>query len=111
MRGLEFFQRKEVKDIVAYLQVLNNPNNNVALERVINTPTRGIGKKSIEHLVGHAHRYDLTMLEACRECGLIESLSKRAAASVSKFVTILDVLATQVHEPLGHLVKEVVDKG
>ena len=109
VRGLEFFQRKEVKDIVAYLQVLNNPNNNVALERVINTPTRGIGKKSIEHLVGHAHRYDLTMLEACRECGLIESLSKRAAVSVSKFVTILDVLATQVHEPLGHLVKEVVD--
>ena len=110
IRGLEFFQRKEVKDTLGYLQLLNNPRDDVALLRVINTPTRGIGKKTITHLTDHARRYGLPLFDAARESGLIESLSKRAAVAVAKFVAMIDGLGTRVHEPveelLGHVLSE-----
>ena len=110
VRGLEFFQRKEVKDLLSYLQLINNPSNDVAFYRVVNLPARGIGKKSLEHVINHAHRYQLTMLEACREAGLIEALSKRAATAINKFVTLIDVLTASIHEPICELLVQVVDE-
>ena len=109
VRGLEFLKRKEVKDIIAYLHLVNNPANNVALERVVNMPPRGIGKTTLDRLRIHAERYQLTMLQACREAGMIETLSKRAAAAISRFVTLIDVFTTSVHLPLGDLIIEIVD--
>ncbi|MCG8586198.1 MAG: UvrD-helicase domain-containing protein [Pirellulales bacterium] len=110
IRGLEFYQRKEVKDCLAYLQLLNNPRDDVALLRVINTPARGIGKTTLEHLADHARRYGISLFDAARESGLIESLSKRAAVAVARFVAMIDGLAAHVHDPieelLGHLLTE-----
>ncbi len=107
VHGLEFFQRKEIKDVLAYLQLLNNPHDEVALLRSINTPARGIGKTTLGRLSDHAARRGLTMLEAAREAQQIESLSKRSASLLGKFVGLFDRLSAisggPVEEILGHV--------
>ncbi len=56
VRGQEFYARKEIKDVLAYCQLINNPRDDMAFERTINTPPRGIGRKTIERLTEHAYR-------------------------------------------------------
>jgi DNA helicase-2/ATP-dependent DNA helicase PcrA len=110
VNGLEFYQRKEIKDILAYLHLINNPRDDVSLLRVINNPPRSIGKSTLEKLAEHAGRYKLSLLEAARESGLIESLNKRAAVAVAKFVALYDRLsihaAAPVEEIMGHVLAE-----
>jgi DNA helicase-2/ATP-dependent DNA helicase PcrA len=110
VRGVEFFQRKEIKDILAYLQLLNNPRDAVAFHRVINTPARGIGKTTLDRLDAHAVRRGLSLLDAAREAGSIESLSKSAAGKIQAFVSLFDRLAAvagaAVEEILGHVLAE-----
>ncbi|HKD38582.1 MAG TPA: UvrD-helicase domain-containing protein, partial [Pirellulales bacterium] len=93
VNGLEFYQRKEIKDVLAYLHLLNNPRDNVAFLRVVNTPPRGIGRTTIQQLVDYAGRKGKSLLEAARESGLIESLNKRAAVAVAKFIAMYDRLS------------------
>ena len=66
VRGQEFYARKEIKDVLAYCQLVNNPRDDMAFERTINTPPRGIGRKTIERLTEHAYRYGMPLLEAAR---------------------------------------------
>ena len=103
VHGLEFFQRKEIKDIIAYLQLLNNPRDEMALLRVINTPARGIGKTTVGRLSDHAARHGLGLLDAARDARRIDSLSKRAASLVSKFVAMFDRLAESVGNPVEEI--------
>jgi DNA helicase-2/ATP-dependent DNA helicase PcrA len=110
VNGLEFYQRKEIKDVLAYLHLLNNPQNDVALLRIINTPARGIGKKSIQVLAQYARRQRIALLEAARENRLIESLPKRAAPKIAKFVARYDQMSRAVGGPLSSLMDCVLDQ-
>jgi len=110
VNGVEFYQRKEIKDVLAYLQLLHNPKNDVALERVINTPSRGIGKTTLARIAEHAQRYELTMLEACRESGLIESLGKRPLLAVARFVSLYDRLMVASHDSALAAVDAVLEE-
>jgi DNA helicase-2/ATP-dependent DNA helicase PcrA len=110
VNGLEFYQRREIKDVIAYLHLINNPRDDVSFLRVINVPPRAIGKRTIERLAEHAARNRLSLLDAARESGLVESLNKRAAVAVAKFVALYDRLsilaAAPVEEILGHVLAE-----
>jgi DNA helicase-2/ATP-dependent DNA helicase PcrA len=110
VNGVEFYQRKEIKDVLAYLHLLNNPRDGVAFLRIINTPPRGIGRATIGQLLAHADRRRLPLLDAAREAGLIESLPKRAAVAVAKFVSLYDRLAVAsqqaVEEIMGLVLSE-----
>ena len=90
-RGVSFFQKREIKDAVAYLRILFNPADQVALERIINTPTRGIGAKAQETLKSYADANGMTMLEATRHADAIPELG-RSVANVKKFATLIDEL-------------------
>ena len=103
VNGLEFFQRKEIKDILSYLHLLNNPQDGVALRRVINTPPRGIGKTTIDRLADYADRHGLPLLEAARQAGRIESIKARPAALVAKFVVLFDRLSAAVAGPIEEI--------
>jgi DNA helicase-2/ATP-dependent DNA helicase PcrA len=109
VRGLEFYQRREVKDILAYLQLLNNPQSTVAFRRIINVPPRKIGKTTLQRLADHADLRNVPLLEAAREAGLVESLTKRAAVSVASFVALYDRLCLTVSLPLEEIMGHVLE--
>ncbi len=107
VHGQEFFQRKEIRDVLAYLQLVNNPRDDMAFLRVINAPPRGIGRKTLDRLSDHAARQGLTLLETARNARHVESLTRRALGLVTKFVALFDRLAAvadaPVEEILGHV--------
>jgi DNA helicase-2/ATP-dependent DNA helicase PcrA len=110
VNGLEFYQRKEIKDVLAYLHLINNPRSEAALLRVINTPTRGIGKASITRLQNHAQRHGLSLLEAARRSGIVEGLNKRGAVAIAKFVAMYDQLSELAHAAVEAIVGHVLSK-
>jgi ATP-dependent DNA helicase UvrD/PcrA len=97
VRGQEFYARKEIKDVLAYCQLVNNPRDDMAFERTVNTPPRGIGRKTIDRLSEHAYRFGMPLLEAARDAALVEGLSKAAAAKVLAFVEIVERISAVAH--------------
>ena len=90
IRGTEFYGRKEVKDVIAYLRLITTPEDNISLERVINVPARSIGTTSVARLAGYANEHGLTLMEACRRAETIEGLPKRAGEAARKFAAMID---------------------
>jgi DNA helicase-2/ATP-dependent DNA helicase PcrA len=109
IRGQEFFARKEIKDVLGYCQLVSNPRDDMAFERVVNSPARGIGKKTIDRLVEHAYRYGIPLLEAARTAGSIEGLSKGAAAKVAAFVGMIDRIESVVHGDVEEIIGTVLE--
>lgn len=110
VNGVEFYQRKEIKDLLAYLHLINNSSHAVALERIINTPTRGIGAKTIERLRAHADAYRIPLLEAAREARSIDGLAPRSAAKVAAFVAMYDRLCVKATAPLEDLLRYLLEE-
>ena len=83
--GISFFERSEIRDIIAYLRLLANPDDDAAFLRIINTPRRNIGPATLEKLGAYAVERQVSMLGACSELGLQERLSARANSNLQKF--------------------------
>ncbi|QOJ14336.1 MAG: UvrD-helicase domain-containing protein [Planctomycetia bacterium] len=107
-RGVAFYGRKEIKDAVAYLRLLVNPADDAALLRIINTPTRGIGKTTVDRLTRLAPVLRLSLLEACRRASEFEEL-RPLASKLAPFVRVMDDLARETAIPLAALVDRVIE--
>jgi DNA helicase-2/ATP-dependent DNA helicase PcrA len=99
--GVRFYERKEIKDILAYLRLLVNPQDLVSARRVINTPKRGVGDATVASLEGFAAAEGITFLEACRRVDEIDVLGTRAKGAVAGFVDVMGRLASHAAEGRG----------
>ncbi len=96
--GTSFFSRAEVKDILAYLKVLINPEDDNAFLRIINLPRREIGPSTLEKLSHYATERDISMLHACSEMGVRSHLSERAADKLALFSKWLQDIHQHSHQ-------------
>ncbi|WP_448212394.1 DNA helicase II [Colwellia sp. MEBiC06753] len=90
--GVRFFSRQEIKDALAYMRLINNRDDDAAFERIINTPTRGIGEQTIALLRNGAKSLDMTLWQACKHMIAEQSLKGRGAKNVGVFLDLIDQL-------------------
>ncbi|WP_119394809.1 UvrD-helicase domain-containing protein [Salinibius halmophilus] len=95
--GQSFFGRAEIKDMLSYLRILVNPDDNAALLRVINTPRREIGAKTLASLNEYAERYDLSLFSACQEQAIQSALGSRAGSRIAQFADWISDLQQRLH--------------
>ena len=110
VNGLEFYQRKEIKDVLAYLHLINNPRSEAAFLRIVNTPPRGIGKATIGRLQAHAAEHGLSLLDAARRAGIIPDINKKSAVAVARFVAMFDRLCVAATAPVEEIVGTVLSE-
>ncbi len=89
LHGTEFFERTEIRDLLAYLRLLANPHDNEAFERVVNVPTRGIGKTSLDHLRRFAWVNGFSLWEASVHAAECSDLKTRAVAAITAFKDLI----------------------
>ena len=109
--GLRFYDRAEVKDIMAYLKVINNPLDEIALLRIINKPKRGIGDSSIEKIRDYAINNNLSMFEVIKNIENYEDLNVRAKKNIKSFANLINLLIERKDSlNVGELAELVVDE-
>jgi len=92
--GLRFYERKEVKDFLAYLRIIVNPQDEVSVRRVINTPKRGIGDRALDLVDEYAKAHDVSFWQALTKWNEIPELAARSGGAIRDFVALIDSLAT-----------------
>ena len=108
VRGLAFFDRKENKDILAYLRLLLNPRDDVSFSRVVNEPTRGVGKVSLDHLQSYAEPRELSLLSAVGELNSIPAIKGKAATGLRSFAKLLEDLRKLLDFPPDEILRQVI---
>jgi len=108
-RGVEFYNRKEVKDALAYLRLLVNPADDLSCLRILNTPPRGIGATTAARLIDAAEQKGTALLAACRD-PQAAGLKSGAAAKVAAFAELIGSLAGRVNVPAAEIVRAVLDE-
>jgi len=96
--GLRFFERAEIKDALAYLRLIDNRNDDASFERVVNTPSRGIGDRSVEKIRDIARAKDYSMWEAARSLLDSKALAARATNAIAGFIRLIDTLSEDTAE-------------
>ncbi|PND55490.1 DNA helicase PcrA [Mycobacterium sp. ENV421] len=110
--GVRFYERKEIRDIVAYLRVLDNPGDAVSLRRILNTPRRGIGDRAEACVAVYAENTGSTFADAliAAAAGKVPMLNTRSEKAIASFVNLIDDLRGKLDDELGDLVEAVLDR-
>jgi len=108
--GVRFYERAEIKDALAYLRLLLNPTDAMALRRIVNVPARGIGKTSVDRAAAVAERDGLPLLDAFRRM-LERGEAGRSAAKIATFLQLVDGLANEVRDlPPADALARILDR-
>ena len=108
--GVNFYDRKEIKDMLAYLRMVNNPNDDLQVRRIINVPRRGIGQTSLDKVSGYAREHALSFYEACEEADRIPSLGA-AAKKIGAFTDMVRVLKASYPEyGMRGLLNDIIER-
>lgn len=108
--GTKFYDRKEIKDILAYLRLIANPDDDISLRRIINVPKRGIGATSVDKIADYAAQYDMSIYQALQSIELI-GISTKATKAAREFADLIhNYTNQQEYLSVTELVEEVIDK-
>jgi DNA helicase II / ATP-dependent DNA helicase PcrA len=110
--GVRFYERREIRDIVAYLRVLDNPGDSVSMRRILNTPRRGIGDRAEACVAVYAENTGASFNDALQAAaeGKVPMLNTRSEKAIAGFVEMLDELRGRLDGELGELVEAVLDR-
>src|SRR5246127_1163781 len=110
--GVRFYERKEIRDIVAYLRVVDNPGDAVSMRRILNTPRRGIGDRAEACVAVYAENTGASFADALVAAaeGKVPMLNTRAEKAIAGFVEMLDDLRGRLDDDLGDLVESVLER-
>ncbi|HEY6315040.1 MAG TPA: DNA helicase PcrA [Streptosporangiaceae bacterium] len=109
--GVRFYERREVRDLLAYLRLIANPADEVSLRRVLNTPKRGIGDRAEEYVAAYAQRQQITFAQALARPAEVPGLAARSAAAIAGFDALIDGLRELAETaPVADLAEAVLDR-
>lgn len=105
--GINFYQRKEIKDLLSYLKTIDNGLDSLAVKRIINIPKRGIGQATIDRVATYADHNGMSFYDALRHADYIDGIG-RSAAKLNSFVRLIEDF--KKHLSLGYSLKELIDE-
>lgn len=109
--GLRFFERAEIKDALAYLRLVSYPDDDTAFERVVNTPTRGIGEKTLDLIRHAAHSTSISLYAASQQLLTAGALPSRASHALRAFLQLISQLANDIQgRTLGEQTEHILEK-
>lgn len=109
--GTNFYQRREIKDVLAYLRLLINPSDDLAVERIINVPRRGIGNTTVENAMNYARMRGMNLYDALLEADQITELKPAAIKKINGFTEMIERLKNDMNiMSLEDLYKQVLDE-
>ena len=108
--GVSFYDRAEVKDLIAYLRILYNPADVVAFRRIINRPKRAIGETTQRRVIAYADSQGMTPIDAARVANHIDTLGRAPRAALAKFIALYDSLLNATTGSMTTLITEIVNQ-
>ena len=107
--GIKFYDRKEIKDILAYLKYILNPSDTIAFNRIVNFPPRGIGKTTVDKIFKYINNHQMTLVQGLAEIDKIE-LGDKQKKQLKFFTALIKELQQYIDKPALQSVEELIDK-
>ncbi|HHY17704.1 MAG TPA: UvrD-helicase domain-containing protein [Firmicutes bacterium] len=113
--GLRFYERKEIKDAISYLRLIAYPRDQIALERIINAPPRGLGPASLQKIIAYANENNLSVIDALCQASSISGLTRPGKKAAEELGTLLREVSGKenvpIHRIMGHILEHTGYKG
>ena len=107
--GVSFYERQEIKDVLAYLNLLANPKDDIAFARAVNVPPRGVGKTSLDHLGARAEALGLPLLAMGRQAAAVPGMKDKAARALRDFAMLMDELNALRDHPAEEVIRRLLN--